>query len=118
MSDSIAVMKGGRIQQVGTPEEVYRRPATRFVASFLGAMNWIGGIGLRPEALRISREPENGSRPATVTGTTFLGPAMYVETRLESGETCTAQLAAGAAFRPGDAVHLSWNAADELRLPE
>src|SRR5579884_1953555 len=98
MSDSIAVMKGGRIQQIGTPEEVYRRPATRFVASFLGAMNWIDGIGLRPEALRVSRERENGSHSAVVTGTTFLGPTMYLETRLENGEYCTAQIAADAAF--------------------
>jgi len=118
LSDSIAVMNGGRIQQIGTPEEVYRRPATRFVASFLGAMNWIDGIGLRPEALRVSRERENGSHSAVVTGTTFLGPTMYLETRLENGEYCTAQIAADAAFRPGECVHLSWSAADELRLPE
>lgn len=39
MSDRLAVMKDGRIDQVGTPEEVYERPATSFVASFLGASN-------------------------------------------------------------------------------
>jgi len=52
MSDSIAVMNQGRVEQVGTPEEVYLRPATRFVAGFLGAVNWIDGVGVRPEHIR------------------------------------------------------------------
>src|SRR5579864_8121751 len=55
MSDSIAVMNQGRVEQVGTPEDVYLRPRTRFVAGFLGAVNWIGGAGLRPEVTRICR---------------------------------------------------------------
>jgi spermidine/putrescine transport system ATP-binding protein len=42
MSDRLAVMNGGRIQQLGAPEEVYERPSTEFVASFLGASNLIG----------------------------------------------------------------------------
>lgn len=41
MSDRIVVMNGGRIEQIGTPEEVYRRPASPFVASFLGSSNLI-----------------------------------------------------------------------------
>jgi iron(III) transport system ATP-binding protein len=44
MSDRILVMDGGRIQQVATPEEVYRRPANRFVASFLGRCNLLPGV--------------------------------------------------------------------------
>ena len=43
MSDRIAVMREGRIEQVGPPEEVYERPATEFVASFLGASNLLDG---------------------------------------------------------------------------
>jgi ABC-type Fe3+/spermidine/putrescine transport system ATPase subunit len=118
MSDRIAVMNGGSVEQVGTPEEVYRRPKTRFVASFLGAMNWIGGVGLRPEALRISREPAARSRTATVKGVVFLGPVSHVELSLESGEACTAQISADCApFRTGESVHLWWNEDDELRFP-
>src|SRR6185369_9849927 len=41
MSDSIAVLNGGRVEQVGAPEDIYLRPKTRFVAGFLGAVNWI-----------------------------------------------------------------------------
>jgi spermidine/putrescine transport system ATP-binding protein len=46
MSDRLAVMHDGRIEQLGTPEEVYERPATAFVASFLGASNLISGTVL------------------------------------------------------------------------
>ena len=44
MSDRLAVMSDGRIEQVGSPEDVYDRPATRFVAGFLGASNLIEGV--------------------------------------------------------------------------
>jgi spermidine/putrescine transport system ATP-binding protein len=117
MSDRIAVMNRGAVEQVGTPEEVYRRPKTRFVASFLGAMNWIGGVGLRPEALRISREAGVGSRCATVIGSAFLGPVFHVEMKVESGEICIAQVAENTRFQVGEAVHLLWNESDELRFP-
>ena len=43
MADRIAVMDAGRLAQVGRPDELYRRPATRFVADFLGEANFIGG---------------------------------------------------------------------------
>ena len=118
MSDRIAVMHSGSVEQVGTPEEVYRRPKTRLVASFLGAMNWIDGVGLRPEAVRISREAREGSRAAVVKGSTFLGPMSHVDLALEGGELCTVQIPAEAqAFRAGETVHISWNQADELRFP-
>ncbi len=43
MSDHLAVMRHGRIEQIGTPEDVYERPATQFVAGFLGASNLLDG---------------------------------------------------------------------------
>ncbi|MEU6538476.1 ABC transporter ATP-binding protein [Streptomyces sp. NPDC047000] len=43
MSDRIAVMHGGRVVQVGAPEEIYERPATRFVAEFIGTSNFVAG---------------------------------------------------------------------------
>jgi spermidine/putrescine transport system ATP-binding protein len=120
MSDLIAVMNAGSVEQTGTPEEVYRRPNTRFVASFLGAMNWIGAVGLRPETLRLSRTPGVDSRPAIVTSSTFLGPIMHVEATLATGETCTAQVSTNgdSSFLPGDSVHLCWNPSDELRFDQ
>jgi len=44
MSDRVAVMSAGEVQQIGTPEEVYRRPANRFVAEFVGRVNLIDGV--------------------------------------------------------------------------
>jgi ABC-type Fe3+/spermidine/putrescine transport system ATPase subunit len=43
MADRVAVMRGGRIEQVGTPSEVYERPATPFVAGFVGTSNLLTG---------------------------------------------------------------------------
>jgi putrescine transport system ATP-binding protein len=43
MADRIAVMRGGKIEQIGAPAEIYERPATRFVASFIGQMNFLEG---------------------------------------------------------------------------
>jgi ABC-type Fe3+/spermidine/putrescine transport system ATPase subunit len=113
MSDQIAVMNAGNVEQVGTPEEIYRNPRTRFVASFVGAMNWIDGIGVRPECTRIAAD----GRRARVERCVFLGPVVHVEARMESGQPATAQIAAGSAnFSEGDTVCLTWDPADELRF--
>jgi len=121
LSDRIAVMNGGRIEQIGSPEEVYLRPRTRFVAGFLGEVNWIDGVGVRPEATRVAHGPcADGAvrfQPAVVTGTVFLGDRVQVRARLASGEEAVAQVPrAAAAFRTGDSVHVSWHADDEMRF--
>jgi len=118
MSDELAVMNAGRIEQVGSPQDVYLHPATRFVAGFLGTVNWIGSVGVRPEAVRISPAGLNHGRPAVVTGTVFLGDCVQVLARLSSGEDAVVQLARDAAcFRAGDAVELHWNPGDEMAFP-
>ena len=121
MSDQLAVMNAGAIEQVGTPQDVYLRPSTRFVAGFLGAVNWIDGIGLRPEVTRLSRSlPSNGTRfrPATVTGSVFLGNCVHVLTRLASGEEAVAEIPRNnGTYREGESVHVIWNPSDEMLLP-
>jgi ABC-type Fe3+/spermidine/putrescine transport system ATPase subunit len=116
MSDRLAVMNQGRVEQVGTPEDIYLRPSSAFVASFLGGVNWIGGAGIRPEALRVAvADAGPRARPGAVSHSVFLGDCVQVFVRLDSGETVTAQLSAQAPrFAPGDAVHVSWDAADEM----
>jgi ABC-type Fe3+/spermidine/putrescine transport system ATPase subunit len=61
MSDRVAVMNEGRVAQIGTPEDVYHRPATGFVASFIGEANLLEGLAgggkvvmVRPERVRIA----------------------------------------------------------------
>jgi ABC-type Fe3+/spermidine/putrescine transport system ATPase subunit len=120
LSDRLGVMNKGLLEQVGTPEEIYLQPATRFVAAFLGAVNWIGEVGVRPEAMRIAREPSrNGhrSRPATIVHSTFLGNCVHVDTRLSDGEPAVVEMSRlGETFAPGESVHLWWEPADELRF--
>ena len=57
MSDRIVIMESGRVMQVGTPEEVYERPDSRFVATFLGDMNFLeaGAIGVWSDGIRMVR---------------------------------------------------------------
>lgn len=122
MSDRIAVMNGGRIEQIGTPEQLYLTPRSRFVASFLGEVNWIDGFGVRPEAVRISKSSPNGGclcRPATVTRSNFLGNRIHVESRFPTGEPVIAEVSRlDEHFREGELVHVWWQPADELRFAE
>lgn len=87
MADRVAVFSEGRIQQVGSPEEVYDRPKTPFVADFVGASNVLpAGLvarltgqdtpaSLRPEAIRLGDGPLSG----TVVAQAFLGAATRIE---------------------------------------
>ena len=68
MSDRVAVMNAGRLEQVGAPREIYDRPASPFVADFIGETNFIEREGetvaVRPERMQLHRDPSNGSRMA------------------------------------------------------
>ncbi|MGW3912946.1 ABC transporter ATP-binding protein [Streptomyces sp. NPDC005070] len=76
MSDRIAVFNRGRIEQVGTPAEIYERPATAFVAGFVGTSNLLDGqsaqqivgapgtYSIRPEKIRVLAEPAELTEPA------------------------------------------------------
>jgi spermidine/putrescine transport system ATP-binding protein len=112
MSDQIAVMNVGVLEQVGTPREIYARPRTRFVADFLGAMNWIGGVGVRPESVRICSD----GRKAVVTSVTYLGSFCHIAMTTESGEVIAAQAPPGSAYQAGQAVCVTWNSEDEVRV--
>jgi len=97
------------------------RPQTRFVAGFLGAVNWIGDVGIRPEATRIVQHTDDcGHRAmaATVIESVFLGDRIQVLVKLASGEQAIAQVNRKSnIFQPGQAVQICWDAADEMKLP-
>jgi len=120
LSDRMAVMNEGKLEQTGAPRELYQRPSSRFAAEFLGEVNWVNGAGVRPESMRVSRDrPESGmpSLAGIVEGTTFLGNCIHLRTRLPDGADCTAELARDEChFAPGDAVHVWWRPSDELRF--
>src|SRR5215475_7659867 len=70
MADRIVVMNAGAIEQVGTPQDIYRKPATAFVADFVGSMNFLSGTLEAPErvtvgALALACPPQPGLAPGT-----------------------------------------------------
>jgi len=74
MSDEIAVMNLGRIEQKGSPEEIYHHPATPFVARFVGRSNWIGeNLMFRPEALLLNPSDNTKEYKARLKSTRFIG---------------------------------------------
>jgi ABC-type Fe3+/spermidine/putrescine transport system ATPase subunit len=118
MSDRLAVMNLGRLEQTGTPRELYHQPESRFVADFLGEVNWINGAGVRPEAVRIAKESPGGDVRAYsgfIQSTTFLGNFVRVHAQLANGAFCTAELSEQSpVFEEGEAVHMWWHASDEV----
>ena len=125
LSDSLAVMRAGMIQQIGSPEDLYREPATAFVAGFLGGSNIIRSpklmamltagaappaghvLSVRPEHLRVVAD---GAVPVRLHSRLFLGT--YAEWVLEAaGETVRAWVDPVLEVGPTlalEAVHFRW----------
>ncbi len=99
VSDRIAMMNAGRLEQVGAPVEIYRKPATRFAAEFMGTTNLVEArmlglaapvsVSLRPEALRFAEEaPADWPRlSCVVESLEMLGPITRLDARLANGTT-------------------------------
>ena len=132
LSDRVAVMNAGRIEHLGTPREVYQRPATGFVADFIGASSALEGravdgatvelAGGQRIAVRLSRpleagawvrllirpervEPGDGGAntlPARVTSAMFLGDHSEVRLELPGGVRVLASVRGAAVFEPGE----------------
>ena len=99
VSDRIALMQAGKLEQVGAPADIYRAPASRFAAEFMGTTNLLPrgsqGLGaLRPEALRLAAEaPAEWPRlSGTVVAVEMLGPLTRVDVRLGDGTPLRAAL--------------------------
>jgi spermidine/putrescine transport system ATP-binding protein len=119
VSDRMAVLHRGQLEQVGPPQELYLRPASRFVASFLGSVNWVNGAGVRPEATHVSAAPPEGREAVKghVERITFLGDRLHLGVRLASGGSVTAQVSRfDAGFEPGQEVWIWWRPEEELRF--
>lgn len=67
VADRIAVLNKGRIEQVGTPEDLYDRPANNFVMSFLGQVARLNGLLVRPHDIRVGRDPSLAQAQASGT---------------------------------------------------
>ncbi len=131
MADQVILLRDGRVEQDGTPEDLYNRPASAFAARFVGtppmnvvALSGLAGpgrlLGVRPEDVRIGAE----GHAAVVESVEYLGADSIVACRIGS-EALSARLPRAAHFAAGAAVKLSWNpeaahrfdAATGLRCP-
>lgn len=112
MSDRIAVMRDGLFEQLGTPNEIYDRPKTAFVARFVGAANilTLGGkcLAVRSEALELQRG-EPGYLTGVIREKTFAGGMLRitVDTK-ECGELVASRHGIDSPLMPGDTVGLTW----------
>jgi len=120
MADRIAVFSEGRIQQLGTPEEVYKRPKTRFVADFVGSSNvlppdFVESLGfgrhhasLRPEAITLGDGPGRKQFSGRVTASSFLGAASRVTVEASGARIAAMVPASTAVPAEGATVTLSF----------
>jgi ABC-type Fe3+/spermidine/putrescine transport system ATPase subunit len=120
MSDRVAVMNQGRIEQVGTPREIYDSPASPFVADFIGETNFIETdgtmIAVRPERVQLRREGAGGGDgiAGEVVTTMVIGPQVQCLVRGDDGqEVLVRQQRNGGespleAVRAGERVHVHW----------
>jgi sulfate transport system ATP-binding protein len=99
ISDRIAVMDHGRIEQVGGPRELYDQPANGFVMRFLGPVSRIGDALVRPHDITILLSPEDGAREAVVARVVHLGFEVRVQLELEGQEPIFAQVTRNEADR-------------------
>lgn len=135
VADRVGVMNGGRLEQLAAPAELYTRPATPFVAEFVGLHNRLparvvdgrvqlwghpvvalpGSVGegsalVRPEAIGLTADPAGA---ATVQSVAFLGAVSRVTVALDDGSSVIAQVS-GQSFGPGDRVRPSIDSAGVL----
>ncbi|HET6183663.1 MAG TPA: ABC transporter ATP-binding protein [Acetobacteraceae bacterium] len=139
MADRLVIMRDGVVEQVGSQEEVYERPATPFVASFIGQSNLIRGrladagtlvteggarvalaaryagagaacLAVRPESIRLAAK--GGSAGGVVRLCTYLGAVLEHVVRLEDGTDLIVR-GAGERHEAGARVSLIWSAAAE-----
>ena len=92
VADRIAVMSAGKIEQVGSPREIYDRPASEFVMSFVGPVSKLGEQLVRPHDVTISLEEGPGCIEAMVERVVHLGFEVRVELLLPDGSRARAQL--------------------------
>jgi len=121
MSDRIAVMNHGRVEQIGAPTEIYERPRTRFVADFIGEINLLEEGGepraLRPEKIRLV-PPAEARLSGVIETANFLGGATLYRVQAGGRTWLARETHAGerSPRGPGDPVGLLWNDSDIVIL--
>lgn len=131
MADRIAVLRNGRVEQLASPTELYERPASRFVAEFIGSTNVFepdepGGSGttavsVRPERIRLddADEPSDGpSLAGTVADVQFYGGISHVHVDVPGrSRRVVVAIVGSASVTTGHGVTLRWDAEHAVPLP-
>ena len=131
VSDRIGLMNHGRLEQVGVPSEIYRQPATRFAAEFMGTTNLLEArqlglaapvtLSLRPEALRLAEDapPEWPQLAGTLATVEMLGPLTRLDVALASGTVLRIALldVPQRALQAGAAVTVAYDPARLVIVP-
>jgi putative spermidine/putrescine transport system ATP-binding protein len=126
MSDRVAVFNGGRVEQVGSPADVYEHPATEFVAGFVGTSNVLERDGrrftVRPEKIHMSFDDDAPGEPGRVRDVVYVGMFTRYIVDLDSGgelavvrqnlETSSSDVARA----QGSPVRLEWNPAHTYEI--
>jgi spermidine/putrescine transport system ATP-binding protein len=121
MSDRIAVMRNGLFEQVGTAQDIYRRPATSYVARFVGNANVIkteqGCLAIRSEHVEFA--PDGEGEPARIIGRSFTGGQIRLTAVLKSGGEITAvQKGMDSILQNGMEVKVSWAGENAIRVED
>jgi putative spermidine/putrescine transport system ATP-binding protein len=129
MSDRVAVMSEGWVEQIGSPEEIYHRPATAFVANFIGEANLLRGLAggdrllmIRPERIRISSagpSPSEQGVQGAIREVIFRGPSTHVGLDTAAGPLVV-NLTDGLALdglAAGGSAWAVWSEADAYPVP-
>jgi sulfate transport system ATP-binding protein len=123
VADRIVVMNEGRIEQIGSPAEIYDHPASPFVMSFVGAVNVVpqgalqqagdspeSQLFIRPHDLEVYPAPQQGTVPARLRRLTHMGRDLQAELVLADGEVVVAQFPRErlpyTTLNPGDELHI------------
>ncbi len=133
LADRVAVMRNGRIEQIGAPDDIYYRPETRFIGTFVGDANILPGervrggaetelgfvvmlnddadstgeaidVLLRPEQLALRHCRDDGPDCANVISSEYYGHDQVVRVRLQSGQEVEARLRTEVVWHPNDPV--------------
>jgi sulfate transport system ATP-binding protein len=109
VADRIVVMADARVEQVGSPDELYDEPANPFVMSFLGPVTRLDGTLVRPHDLELLHDPAPGSTPARVVRLARLGFEVRVELSVDDTDVfvqVTRATAARLGVEPGSTLHV------------
>ncbi|MEO0416613.1 MAG: hypothetical protein AAF226_16850, partial [Verrucomicrobiota bacterium] len=112
IGDRVAVLSGGRVEQIGTPTEIYRSPVNRYVANAFGVANLVREgekeRWLRPSQMKVTMEPVVGGVEVKVVAARDVGKATEVRVDEADGEGWTLFMDQGLEIEIGQRLWVQW----------